>query len=223
MKIKTLLITILPVFGFHLSAQDTIIMPLTGNGGFYNTCYAVVYDNGLDSNYQNFSNSTVTISPLWVQNVSLYFEEFNTEIFFDTLTIYDGPGSAFPKIGTYSGNSLQGQTITSSGSSITLEFRSDDIQTGTGFKAWVSCLMSNEDAFTSNLSIYPNPATNYLFIDGSDWGLVQSMYLIDITGKIIKEISALNSIDVRNLSPGIYGLIICQINGFRYYKKWVKE
>ena len=204
-------------------AQDTIVMPVSGNGGFFNSCHAIIYDNGLDSNYYNYSNSTVTISPLWVESVSLYFEEFNTETFFDTLSIYDGPGTAFPKIGTFSGNSLQGQTVISNGNSITLEFKSDDIQTGSGFKAWVSCLMNNETFSIAEPLVYPNPAGGTLFFDGIDLALIQGIYLTDITGKIIKAIPLSNSIDVTDLSSGFYGLIITQNNGYQYFKKWIKE
>jgi len=205
-----------------LLAQDTISMPITGNGGFYNTCYAVIFDNGLDSNYANYSQSTVTISPLWVQNVSLYFEEFNTEVFFDSLSIYDGPGTAFPLIGTYSGNSLQGQTVTSTGTSITLEFRSDDIQTGTGFKALVSCLMGEEDMISNSIIVYPNPAQEFLKIDGLDEA-IESIAVIDIQGRELQHTLVSNVLYVALLPPGFYGLQIRIKNGKVVYKKWIKE
>lgn len=206
-----------------LYSQDSIVMPVTGNGGFYNTCYAVIYDNGLDSNYQNYSNSTVTISPLWVQTVSLFFEEFNTETYFDTLSIYDGPGTTFPKIGTYSGNSLLSQTITSTGNSITLEFLSDDIQTGTGFKAWVSCLMSNEDLLKGDLLIYPNPVVTTLYLDGIDLNLIKSISSVDLMGRVHSILPVSNSFDVSNLSSGMYVLCIQLNNGTSLFKKWIKE
>ena len=204
-----------------LKAQDTIIMPLSGNGGFYNTCYATIYDNGLDSNYANYSHSTITIAPLWVQSISLYFEMFDTEIYFDSLNIYDGPGTAFPLIGTYSGTTLQGQTVSSTGNSITLEFRSDDIATGSGFKAWVSCIMSNEELNTKDVVLYPNPANNSIQIIGVE--NVKSISIMDVQGRIIKCQLPTAIIDVSFISPGMYGLLIELQDGKTIYKKWIKE
>ena len=198
-------------------------MPISGNGGFFNTCYAVIYDNGLDSNYHNYSNSTVTISPLWVENVSLYFEEFNTETFFDTLSIYDGPGTAFPKIGSYSGSSLQGQTISSTGNAITLEFNSDDIQTSLGFKAWVSCTMGSEDYTYSDLHIYPNPVGDHLSIMGVDISTIHHLEILDLCGKIILESSSLEFIDIGHISPGMYTLLLEFNDGEYHTVKLLKE
>lgn len=209
-------------FFANLQAQDTIVMPLNGNGGFYNSCYATMYDNGLDSNYKNYSNSTVTISPLWVQNVSLYFEEFQTENVFDYLNIYDGPGIAFPLIGKYSGTSLQGQTISSTGTSITLELKSDDIVTGTGFKAWVSCVMGNEEVKGNNVVLYPNPASASMNITGIETEKIKSISILDLQGRIIKQQLISSSIDVSFLPAGLYGLLLQFKDGINIYKKFIK-
>src|SRR5687768_7829243 len=95
---KKLFIGIVCAWIMHVHAQDTIVMPSTGNGGFYNTCYATILDSGIDSNYTNDNHATLTIAPLWVETVNLYFESFDTEIHFDSLSIYDGPGTTFPLI-----------------------------------------------------------------------------------------------------------------------------
>lgn len=204
-------------------AQDTIVMPVSGNGGFFNTCYAVIYDNGLDSNYHDYSNSTVTISPLWVENITLYFEEFSTETFFDTLSIYDGPGTAFPRIGTYSGSSLQGQAISSTGNAITFEFNSDDIQTSTGFKVWVSCIMGSEDYSYTNLVIYPNPVRNYFSITGVDINTIRYIEILDLCGKTILHSSSLEFMDIGHISPGVYTLLLTFNDGKHHATKLLKE
>lgn len=200
-------------------------MSTTGNGGIYNTCYATIYDNGgPDSNYHNFSNSTITIAPLWVQHVDLYFEMFDTEIFFDSLSIYDGPGTTFPLIGTYSGNVLQGQTVSSTGSSITLSFGSDDIQTGAGFKIWVSCLMSNEITYdTQSAFVYPNPANSILNIEGIEKDDINSVFITDMLGKMIYRNFSTSLIDIGNLSSGVYGLNVVLKNGQTLCLKWIKQ
>lgn len=210
------------LFSINCYAQDTIVMPATGNGGFYNTCYATVLDSGIDSNYTNDNHATVTISPLWVESVSLYFESFDTEVHFDSLSIYDGPGTAFPLIGTYSGNMLQGQTIQSTGSSITLEFRSDDIVTGTGFKAWVSCQVGTEEQNASQILLYPNPANIFVQIGNLDQSKVDKIFVLDAMGRSAP-VECINSmVNVQHLAPGFYTLRIETTTKKMIYKKFMK-
>jgi len=204
-----------------LYSQDTIIMPVTGNGGFYNSCYAVIMDNGADSGYADYSNSRISIFTLWTQSVSVYFEEFNTEQFFDSLSIYDGPGITYPKIGTYSGNVLQGQTITSTGSSITLQFNSDDIENGSGFKAWVSCLADNEYYEIQNdFQIYPNPSYDKVWINLVE--NIGSITIFDLHGKQYALKLTGNELDISSLSPGVYVMSIERKDGSVISKKILK-
>jgi hypothetical protein len=214
----------LAFLNLNICSQDTLVMPITGNGGIFNTCYTVIYDNGgPDSNYHNYSNSTITIAPLWVQHVNLYFEDFNTEDFFDSLSIYDGPGTTFPLIGTFSGNSLQGQTISSTGNSITLKFRSDDIQTGSGFKAIVGCLMGNENNISNLTSIYPNPAQNNFSIAGIKMEAIKDLKIFDVAGRYISNINNFENVNIENLPRGIYFLYIEDKNDVNRYIRFIKE
>jgi hypothetical protein len=206
-------------FPFRVAAQDTLVMPLTGNGGVYNTCDALIFDHGLDSNYPNFSHATLTIAPLWTQSVYLYFEEFNTEIHFDSLNIFDGPAITFPLIGTYSGTGLQGQTIASTGNAITLEFRSDDIQTGSGFKIRVTCLLGNEELENTHLQLFPNPAQSYVELTGITAPEIKNLYLLDAQGRLILSCIYQGRVDLTQLTPGLYTVCIELVNGGRVFKK----
>jgi hypothetical protein len=210
------------LFCTGLFAQDTLVMPVTGNGGVYNTCDALIFDNGINANYPDFSHATLTIAPLWTQSVHLYFEEFDTEIHFDSLNIFDGPATAFPLIGTYSGTSLQGQTIVSTGNAITLEFRSDDIQTASGFKIRVTCLMGEENWETANLELFPNPAQTYLDITGVDDSQIKTLYIIDAQGRFFPATMNQGRVEVGDFTPGLYGICLDLINGCRVFKKWIK-
>jgi hypothetical protein len=224
MNIKRLFLLVLFAWIINVYAQDTIIMPPTGNGGFFNTCYATVIDNGADSNYTNDVHAQITISPLWVQTVGLYFEEFDTEIHFDSLTIYDGPGTAFPRIGVYSGNQLQGQTVSSTGSSMTLEFRSDDIVTGAGWKAWVNCTLGNVEENLNALVIYPNPTNSFIQIKNISIGDIANISIVDMQGRIIKAIALQNElVSVEELLIGIYILKIEMKNGKQSIQKFLKN
>lgn len=224
MDLKRTFLMVLLAWIMNLHAQDTIVMPSTGNGGFYNTCYAEVLDNGADSNYTNFAHAQVTISPLWVQTVSLYFEEFNTEIHFDSLTIYDGPGTSFPIIGVYSGNQLQGQTVTSTGSSITLEFRSDDIVTGSGWKAWVNCVLGNEEENLNGFIAYPNPTHSYIQLKNISIDNIENVSIVDMQGRIIKSFQLQNEImNVDEMQNGMYVLKLQMKNGKTSVQKFLKN
>jgi hypothetical protein len=221
---KAAFLSIITAWILNIHAQDTIVMPSTGNGGFYNTCYATVVDNGGDSNYTNDVHAQVTISPLWVETVSLYFEEFDTEIHFDSLTIYDGPGTAFPVIGVYSGNQLQGQTISSTGSSITLEFRSDDIVTGAGWKAWVNCVLGNEEENVNAVIIYPNPTHSYIQLKNISLENIEHISISDMQGRMVKILTLQNDgISVEQLPVGLYVLKVEMKNGQQSTQKFLKN
>ena len=93
------------------------------------------YDSGGSSgNYQNDERLLWLIAPPAVSNVSLNFTSFNTENNFDHLFIYNGSTVNSPLIGTYSGTTNPG-LISSTGSSLLVEFRSDCSVNSTGWVA----------------------------------------------------------------------------------------
>jgi hypothetical protein len=63
---------------------------------------------------------------------------------------------------------------------------------------------------TPNFYVYPNPARDYIHLQGEDIQNIKKLAIIDTTGKIRKEISALatDKIDVSELPQGIYILKI---------------
>ena len=72
----------------------------------------------------------------------------------------------------------------------------------------------------SEVNIYPNPATDQLFV-GQGTSLVE---LYDINGKtILTEVPNTNSIDIRNVPPGLYFARIIDYEGTRYTTKLVKR
>jgi hypothetical protein len=103
---------------------------------------------GTLGNYRNGENYTFTIAPSGATSVTLTFSSFNTESGFDFLRIYDGPSTASPLIGTYSGTTLP-PAFTSSGGALTIRFTSDNAQIRAGWVANWTC--------QSSLPVYPNP------------------------------------------------------------------
>jgi len=102
-------------------------------------CSDTIWDMGGPSrNYYDSENYTTTISPDAATSVSLTFSQFDVELNYDTLFIYDGPNATAPLIGAYTGTNSPG-TVVSSGGSISYRFKSDGATTRPGFTAIWNC------------------------------------------------------------------------------------
>lgn len=114
-------------------------------GGTITTCSGNFYDTGgAAGNYGSSQSIVTTICPSIAGDcISLNFSAFNIESGWDFLRIYDGTSTASPIIGTYSGNTLAGQTISattaSPGGCLTFWFTSDGSVNLAGWAASISC------------------------------------------------------------------------------------
>jgi subtilisin-like proprotein convertase family protein len=113
------------------------------------TCSGTFYDSGgPGSNYTYNDNRTYTICPSIAGNkVRVNFTSFVTENGYDFLYIYDGPTTASPTLGTYSGTSSPGivqATPSNASGCITFRFTSDGnfifTSTYAGWAATISCI-----------------------------------------------------------------------------------
>ncbi len=101
----------------------------------YTTTTGNFYDSGgSGSNYSNLERNIWTISPTGATTVTLNFTSFNTTSKYDYLYLYDGNSINAPLIGKYNGTTSPG-TISSTGGSITAEFRSSCGTTSPGWAA----------------------------------------------------------------------------------------
>jgi spore germination protein YaaH len=106
-------------------------------------CSDTLYDmGGPTRNYYDAENYYTTISPTGASSLSLTFSQFDVELNYDTLWIYDGPTSASPLIGAYTGTNSPG-TVTSTGPSLTIHFKSDNTTNRPGFTAIWNCTSDN--------------------------------------------------------------------------------
>lgn len=93
------------------------------------------YDTGGSvGNYQDDEREIWTIAPPNVQSVTLDFTAFNVESGYDNLFIYDGNSIDAALVGVYTGTNSPG-SVTSTGSALTIEFRSDCATMSTGWEA----------------------------------------------------------------------------------------
>ena len=118
-------------------------------------CTDSIFDmGGPERNHYDNEQYTYTITPGENVLTTLNFTQFELETGYDSLWLYDGSSINAPLIGSYSGTSGPG-TIQSSGTSITLRFKSDGATVKHGFKAIYSC--SPEDTLPpSTWVIAPN-------------------------------------------------------------------
>lgn len=109
-------------------------------GGTVNTCGGTFYDaGGSAGQYANNSNQTMTFCSTSGNCVRLTFTSFSTEATYDVVSIYNGPTTASPLLGSYSGSTNPG-TITATSGCLTIRFTSDGSVQGNGWAANISCV-----------------------------------------------------------------------------------
>jgi N-acetyl-anhydromuramyl-L-alanine amidase AmpD len=109
------------------------------NNGSTTACSGRFTDSGGElHNYRNNESWTYTIAPTNATSVTLNFNTFNIEANYDYMYIYDGPTTASPLIGTYTGTTSPG-SITSTGGSLTIRFTSDSWTVREGWTADWTC------------------------------------------------------------------------------------
>src|SRR4029453_106924 len=107
--------------------------------GTINTCSGTFYDNGGSlGSYTSNCNLTETFTSTGGNCLTFTCTDFNTQSGNDFLTIYDGPNTSSPVIGSYSGLVAPG-TVTSSTSSVTFKFVSNAAGNKSGWVATISC------------------------------------------------------------------------------------
>jgi spore germination protein YaaH len=125
----------------HTELWDKIREKLSNCGTV--PCTDTIYDmGGPNRNYYDNENYTYTIAPAGANMVSLAFGSFNVELNYDTLWLYDGPNTGSPLIGAYTGTNSPG-TVTSTGSAITVRFKSDGSTVNPGWTAVWNCIIDN--------------------------------------------------------------------------------
>lgn len=134
---------------YQLINDNPAITSLTATTGTFTD------SGGAAADYQDDERFIWVIEPANAQDVTLDFTSFNVELNWDYLFIYDGNSINAPQIGSYTGSNSPG-TITSSGSALTIEFRSDCATTAPGWVAnWTTTLYDLTAPVTSIVS----PAT----------------------------------------------------------------
>jgi hypothetical protein len=126
-----------------------------------------IFDGGGPAfDYYNNEFYTYQITVPEDNTIELAFMNFDLEPGYDSLWIYDGPGTNSQKIGAFSGNTLP-EVLISSGNSMMLEFYSDGATVGSGWEAEYdvfTAMPENKIKSPLYLKASPNPFHNELNI-----------------------------------------------------------
>lgn len=120
--------------------NSLVPFPLSGNcTQTIGSNYTIIDQGGPNETYNNNMDQTMLLQPADIgKKIELSFSAFSLETAYDTLFVYNGPNTASPLLGSYTG-SVTPTTLTSSsaGGELTLRFKSDVSNVGTwvGFTA----------------------------------------------------------------------------------------
>jgi hypothetical protein len=133
-------------------------------------CGQVARDPGGTGNYSNNQNVTTTYcSSNAGEVVQMTFTQFATELNFDFVRIYNGPSTASPLLGTFSGSTIPGPfTSTHPSGCLTVNFTSDVSNVAAGYAADLSCCVaptptasaSNNGPYCAGQDLQLNCSTN---------------------------------------------------------------
>ena len=109
-------------------------------GTITNACGGLFYDSqGPNVQYLNNEFSTVTFCAPAGQAITFTFTDFRLEAGFDFLDVYNGPTTASPLLGSYTGNLGPGVISSTIGGCLTFQFYSDGTNKRRGWEAAISC------------------------------------------------------------------------------------
>lgn len=139
-----------------------VVLPGSGNAPTQYSCTGVLYDYGGPSgNYLDNQDAVVTIAPTGASNVIINFTQFDIEpgdagyCNYDYIEIFDGPNTSSTSLGQYCNLNGNPGTLTSTGSSITIHFHSDQGLTMAGFEMTWNCNLATSPPvaqFAANLT-----------------------------------------------------------------------
>jgi hypothetical protein len=182
-------------------------------------------DGSGSSRYRNnsFCRSTLTIDG--VDSITIHFTTFETEKDRDTLFILDYAQRSVPLLMALSG-SYTDSVFTFKTNSLFFEFTSDDINVDLGWELTYYTNVPPGDSTNINkldgdnhCYIYPNPATNYLYVSVDDLLQAGQIHLFDVYGRLLlKQVIRENEsqVNLNTLAPGMY--IVKIMDGERLYK-----
>ncbi len=185
------------------------------NGAINDTLYTdlvancIIDYNTIDSTslYQAvYNSSSQSLYVTWA-----VYSPTDTVYISDTLALIGNPGYYSLTISVYCPNK--------SGNDF---FKIESVIYFDGTNVWLSPTLGMDEQLLDNLTLYPNPFSNSISVDNKD-GVLQSLKLIDLNGRVLSEMNQVNSGLVKldqleSISSGTYLLILSGENTSKTYK-----
>jgi len=204
-----------------LAEYSTTPYPLCKPDSIYMSGTAQISDGSGPYDYRNGTLCLWFLSPMGASQLTLTFNDFDTEPGQDVVTVYP-PGSSTP-LASYSGSYFPlPPPITTTGGSLVVQFTTNKTIRGKGWSAtYTSPVGIAETGRSSSVQICPNPAagkTEIRLDDLNDADRVE-LSLFDITGRLVLQNSISASpwvLQRRHLQAGVYLLQLRSQSG-RFY------
>ncbi|MGK4567982.1 M4 family metallopeptidase [Flavobacterium sp. 3HN19-14] len=101
---------------------------------YLTTPSGIFVDGSNTSDYNAFSDCKWVIQPEGANQITLYFQEFDTEEGYDYVYVYDGLSDTDPLLGAYSGDNIPASISTSAGvGAMCIKFVSDELIESSGW------------------------------------------------------------------------------------------
>jgi len=159
-------------------------------------------------NYINNSRCSWLIQPSSGNTINLTFSEFDTELDYDGVIVFDGMDENAPVLGVFSGNTLP-ELITSSGNSMFILFVSDEALRMDGWSATydTNTLGLENEVLGNDIKLYPNPTNSIINFDNSQTKF-KTLEIYNVLGQSLLKINLDNSnqsnINISEFDSGVY-------------------
>jgi len=171
-------------------------------------------DGSGNFDYHNNSSCLWAIEPEFAGTVTLFFNHFNTEEFYDNLKIYDKETQDL--LAEYSGDytSSPPDPVTSTSGKMFLVFKTNYTVRAEGWEAYyVSDYVGvpSSESVSGNYQVSPVPAVNNLKVVTDNQNLPAQLSVYTLTGISIRTFqieSKVSTLNLKNIPPGIYILKI---------------
>ena len=209
-----------------IDCAEVILGP--GSPTSISTCVGQLFDSGgADATYSNGENYQVTLISGSDQVIELTPTFFETESGYDIMTLHDGPTTSDPVLEVWQGVRSGYDPVRSTGTSLTVAWRSDGSVVQEGFLIDWACVTSvaTDELDPGIVAVFPNPVGDVLMVQIDRTGRYE-VNLSDALGRILVQAIALDGsteINTSQLVPGMYQLTIRDEQGAHTTKRITRQ
>jgi Zn-dependent metalloprotease len=178
------------------------------NGSTLTSDSGTLSDGSGTENYSNNSECSWLIQPTSGNVINLTFTEFDTELNYDGVIVYDGADETATVLGVFSGSTLP-EVITSTGNNMYVLFVSDESLRMNGWSATydTSSLSVKDETILETFNLYPNPTNSIVNFDNSQTNF-ETLEIHNVLGQSLLKVHLDNSnqtnINISKFNSGVY-------------------